>query len=109
MRQKFCGAFLKATRLRPQALRRFSFCELFLLRLFGQKKKWGSDLGIKTTVTYVIVTFNPDVLFLFLSCEREKEQKMRSRIASLFGQDNVFVLKQHKFTFANHIILHYTQ
>jgi hypothetical protein len=75
------------------------------LRLFGQKEKWSSDLGVKTTVSPMIGTFNPDVLFLFLSCEREKEPKMRRRIAALFGQDNAFVTKRHKFAYANHIIL----
>ena len=106
--KKVLRSFFKSDRLRPQALRRFSFCELFLLRLLGQKKKWGSDLGVKTAVTQIIVTFNLDVLFLFLSCEREKEPKMRRRIAALFGQANVFVPKRHKFAYANHIILHYT-
>ena len=48
---KVLRSFFKSDRLRPQALRRFSFCELFLLRLLGQKKKWSSDLGVKTAVT----------------------------------------------------------
>ena len=36
-------------------------------------------MGVKTTVSPMIVTFNPDVLFLFLSCEREKEAKRERR------------------------------
>ena len=53
------------------------------------------------------VSFKHHVLFLFLSCEREKEPKMRRRIATLFGQANAFVTWRHKFAFANRIILHY--
>ena len=47
---KVLRSFFKSDLLRSQAHRRFSFCELFLLRLLGQKKKWSSDLGGKTAV-----------------------------------------------------------
>ena len=76
---------------------------------FCVKEKRSSDAGVKIAVILIIVTFKPDVLFLFLSCEREKEPKMRRRIATLFGQDNAFVTKRHKFAHANRILLRCTQ
>ena len=60
---------------RPLAPQRIGvFFESFLLRLLCQKKA-EFRTEHQNYCKLIIVTFNPDVLFLFLSCEREKEPK----------------------------------
>ena len=67
------SVFQKATSCARRRIAAFLF-RAFLCA-FCVKEKRSSDAGVKIAVILIIVTFKPDVLFLFLSCEREKEPK----------------------------------
>ena len=83
---KVLRSFFKSDPLAPAGASAFFFLRAFSFCAFnGKKKKWSSDLNIKIAVSHVIVTFNPDVLFLFLSCEREKEPKREDSLCTLRG------------------------